>query len=248
MDIAERMVKEIMTSLSFTVPTEYMGEVELKIHSVVEKYEITEKSNELVTIDVGSGLRVLTTFLMSKKVEGLSDRTLCYYKNELMKFILSVNKPVENITTNDIRLFIAQKDCSNVTKDNTLRIIRSFFGWCAAEEYVQKNPVLRIKKIKSEKTVKKPFSELECEKLRNGARDERERAIIDVLLSTGCRIGEIEKMNREDIENDQLIVRGKGNKERVIRKHIAQSSAFELVMSSKKWSRRYVQREEVYHG
>lgn len=216
MDAGERMVKEIMLSLSNVLPDQYMTQTEIAICKAIEEYEIQPKKNELMNVDVESSMRVLAIFLMSKKVEGMSEKSLKYYKSELTKFILSVNKPVESITTNDIRLFIARKDCSNTTKDNTLRIIKSFFSWCTAEEYVPKNPSLRIKKINAEKVIKKPFSEIEVERLRNGARDVRERAIIEILLSTGCRIGEIHGMDRADIEGDQMIVRGKGNKERYV--------------------------------
>lgn len=216
MDATEKMVKQIMLSLSTVVPDSLMEQIEIEIFKVIKNYTVDFTKNELMNIDIESSMQTLAIFLTSKKVEGLSDRTLLYYKAEIGKFIIQANKPLGNITTNDIRIYIAKKECSNVTKDNILRVLRSFFGWCTAEEYIPKNPTLRIKKIKPEKKVKRPFTELEIEKLRNGTKDIRERAIIDILLSTGCRIGEIYQLDRNDIEGDSMVVRGKGNKERYV--------------------------------
>lgn len=216
MDASEKMVKQIMLSLSNIVPDALMAQIEIEIFKAVKNYSIDFAKNELMNINTESSLQTLAVFLMSKKVEGLSERTIQYYKAEIGKFIIQTNKPLEHITTNDVRLFIAKKSCSNTTKDNTLRILRSFFGWCTAEEYITRNPTLRIKKIKSEQKIKRPFTELEVEKLRNGAKDVREKAMIDILLSTGCRIGEIYQLDRTDIEGDTMVVRGKGNKERYV--------------------------------
>lgn len=216
MDYAEKMLKEIIAEFAFKISDSGLSDIELAVRHVISDYEIKPRKNEIMAVDTESSLRVLKMFLVAKKVEGLSNKSLAYYKNEIFKFLVSVNKPVESITTNDIRLYIAGKQVSNATKDNTLRILRSFFGWCTAEEYVSKNPTLRIKKIKTPKVVRKAFSDIECEKLRNGARDKRERAIIDVLLSTGCRIGEIERLDRADVDGDSMIVHGKGDKERTV--------------------------------
>lgn len=216
MDATEKVVKKVMLAISTFVPDNLISQIELEIFKVMHDYSVEPKKNDLMNIDIDSSLQTLTMFLIAKKVEGASERTLIYYRNELRKFVITLNKPLEHITTNDIRLYIAKKDCSNITKDNTLRIIRSFFGWCTAEEYVSKNPTLRIKKIKAETKVKRPFTEVEVEKLRNGAKDVRERAIIDILLSTGCRIGEVWLLDRSDIDGDTLVVRGKGNKERYV--------------------------------
>lgn len=137
-----------------------------------------------------------------------------------MKFLTATNKPLKQITTNDIRVHIAkmglERKVSKITQDNTLRILKSFFSWLLAEEVIEKNPTLRIKKIKADKRQKKAFSEIEIEQLRTAAKNKREKAIIDFMMSTGCRIGEIVGLNRKDIHNDECIVFGKGAKERTV--------------------------------
>lgn len=185
----------------------------------LEEFEVDRKSVNIVpysSIDID----IYKMFLVAKKVEGCTERTLQYYGDELKKFREGIGKPIPEIKTDDIRLYIAklaiERGVSAVTQNNVLRILRSFFGWCTAEEYVPRNPTLKMKKIKTPKRIKKAFSEMEIEKIRNAARDKRERAVIEVLLSTGVRVGEIEFIQREDITGDSIIVYGKGQKERYV--------------------------------
>ena len=217
-DMKERLLSEITALMSQRWEPEIVREINFRIATVLEKYEVTDRTYEVMTMDTGSALQMLQMFLVSKKVEGLSENTLKYYKMEINALLLSLGKPVEAITTNDIRLYIyrVKGRSSKVTQDNTLRIFKSFFGWCNREEYILRNPCARITKIKAEKVVKKPFSEIEVERLRNSIEDVREKAIFDLLLSTGCRVGEVEKMNRSEIEGDQIIAHGKGGKDRYV--------------------------------
>ena len=105
---------------------------------------------------------------------------------------------------------------SKTTQDNELRVLKSFFNWCSAEGYICKSPTLNIKPVKQEKRIKQPFSEVELEKIRNAADNIRDKAIIDVLYSTGVRCAELIAMNKEDIDGDEIVVFGKGEKERIV--------------------------------
>lgn len=131
-----------------------------------------------------------------------------------------MQKHYSQITTNDIRAYIAlmtlERNWSLSYQDTVLRYVRTLFTWLTTEEYISCNPTLRIKKIRSEKQVKKPFSEEEVEELRRATDNARDLALIDTMLSTGCRVGEIVGMNTAQINDDEIIVTGKGNKQRTV--------------------------------
>lgn len=187
--------------------------------SVLNDYDVQPIKNEIIEYDAESSYKLLGMFLVAKKVEGCTDRTIRYYKTTITAFLNKVNMPLAEVNADVIRYYIANRaitdKVSKTTQDNELRSLRSFFGWLTAEEYISKNPTLKIKAIKKEKRIKKPFTELELEKMRNVCENKRELAIIDTLYSTGCRVGELVLMNIDDINGDEIIVFGKGEKERV---------------------------------
>lgn len=162
----------------------------------------------------------LKMFMDAKKVEGCSERTLNYYKTTLEKFFELVTVPVRKITTERIRQFLAEyqqiNNCGNATVDNIRRNISSFFSWMEEEDYILKSPMHRIHKIKTKKQVKEVITDEAIEKLRDGCSCIRDLAIIDLLYSTGIRVGELVNLNISDInfEERECIVFGKGDKER----------------------------------
>lgn len=159
-------------------------------------------------------------FLNSKKVEGCSERTLLYYGVTLTHFFKSVNEPARKITTERIRMYLAEyqqiNGCSNATVDNVRRNISSFFSWMEEEDHILKSPMHRIHKIKTVKQVKEVISDETIEKLRDGCRCSRDLAILDLLYSTGMRVGELVRLNISDVdfEERECIVFGKGDKQR----------------------------------
>ncbi|MGL4847568.1 MAG: site-specific tyrosine recombinase/integron integrase [Clostridium sp.] len=161
-------------------------------------------------------------FISAKKVEGCSEKSIKYYKTTIEKVVQEIGKKVVEITTEDIReyLFNYQKEsgCSKITVDNVRRILSSFFTWLEDENYILKNPVRRIKKIKTGKVVRETYSEEVIEKLRDVCTERRDLAIIDILASTGMRVGELVKLNIEDINFNEreCIVEGKGEKQRKV--------------------------------
>lgn len=177
---------------------------------------------EIMVRDETLNESALRMFFVAKSVQGCTKRTLAYYRNILTQFIVFLNnKPVNQITTNDIRYYFAIKKERDGNKDseinNKRRVLSSFFGWMYEEEYIDKNPMNKIKQIRVEKRVKKPFKDVELEKLRYGAAENvRLTAILEVLLSTGCRISEVSGMNKNDLEGDEIVVYGKGKKERTV--------------------------------
>lgn len=167
-----------------------------------------------------SNSNYLAMFLNAKKIEGCSERTLSYYKTTLEKLLDRITDPIRKVTTDDIREYLANyqglNDCSKTTIDNIRRNISSFFTWLEEEDYIIKSPMRRIHKIKTAKTVKEVISDEEIEKMRDKCKNLRDLAIIDLLYSTGIRIGELVRLNIDDIdfEERECIVFGKGDKER----------------------------------
>ena len=165
---------------------------------------------------------LLGAFISSKKVEGCSDKTIHYYKSSIEKLIATVKKNVCDIATNDIRCYLAeqqeQRGLSKVTIDNLRRIYSSFFSWLEDEDYITKSPVRRIHKVRTDALVKEVLTDENIEVLRDSCQELRDIAMIDLLLSTGMRVGELVKINREDIDfqERQCVVFGKGNKEREV--------------------------------
>jgi len=159
-------------------------------------------------------------FLSAKKIEGCSERTLLYYGTTLDHFFSTVKEPARKISTEQIRGYLADyqkiNNCSNATVDNIRRNISSFFSWMEEEDHLLKSPMHRIHKIKTVKQVKEIISDEIIEKLRDSCRCSRDLAMLDMLYSTGMRVGELVKLNISDVnfEERECIVFGKGDKER----------------------------------
>ncbi len=186
------------------------------------KYSITEQKNEVVIYDETSDIAAYKQFFVSKKIQGLSNGTLNLYMQTINLFMRSVRKPYSDVTTNDIRLFIANREMiDNVSKGTLARergcIVR-FFKWLCNEEYISRDPGARVENIKVPKRRKQEFSELEVEKLRSVTANSKESLVIELLLSTGCRVSELVSLNFRDYdqENDSITVIGKGNKQRTL--------------------------------
>ena len=162
----------------------------------------------------------LKMFLDAKRIEGCSERTLNYYRTTVEHLISQIETGVRKISTEEIREYLSnyqkRNSCSNVTIDNIRRNISSFFSWLEEEDYILKSPMKRIHKIKTKTVVKNIISDEGIEKLRDNCKEKRDLAIIDLLYSTGIRVGELVNLNIEDIdlEGRECIVYGKGDKER----------------------------------
>mgnify|MGYP003302508560 FL=1 len=161
-------------------------------------------------------------FLSAKQVEGCSDRSINYYSSTLDNLIKTLEKAFNQIETEDLRVYLSEyqkkNNASKQTIDNIRRILSSFFTWLEDEDYILKSPVRRIHKIKTTKQVKETYSDEALERLRDNCKCIRDLAIIDILASTGMRVGELVKLNRMDVDftNRECVVLGKGSKERIV--------------------------------
>ena len=166
--------------------------------------------------------KFINSFLSSKEIEGYSQRTISYYKENMQRLISKLEKPIKGITTEDIRNYLSNyketNNCGSVTIDNIRRVFSSFFAWLEDEDYIIKSPVRRIHKVKTASIIKETFTDENIEKMRDECKNIRNLAIIELLISTGMRVGELVNLNIEDInfEDRSCIVQGKGNKQREV--------------------------------
>jgi len=167
-------------------------------------------------------LHLVSVFLAAKRVEGCSEKTVRYYDSTIRNVLAAVCKDIKQITTDDLRVYLdSYQKCSGASKvtiDNIRRILSSFFSWLEDEDYIVKSPVRRIHKVKTCTTVKETYSDEALELMRDNSECVRDLAIIDILASTGMRVGELVRLNRSDIdfENRECIVLGKGNRQRKV--------------------------------
>lgn len=196
---------------------EYLDVAQMKkLQEVLLKNLVTETAKAAET----SNAEYLKLFLDAKRIEGCSDRTLQYYRTTVEQMLKKVTTPIRRITTDEIRAYLVDYQqngrCGKVTVDNIRRNISSFFSWLVEEDYILKSPMRRIHKIKTKTVVKEVISDESMERMRDACTEKRDLAIIDLLYSTGIRVGELVHLNIADVnlEQRECIVFGKGDKER----------------------------------
>lgn len=212
---------EVIIKLVGRLTVEFPELNQLKVREVLEevlyKYDTAPKETAIVASDLEEKLKM---YLAVKNLEGLSKKTLKNYNYNLIIFGSYLRKPLATVTTTDIRMFLAQR-CKNMMPSSIngqISILKSFFGWLVNEEYIPKNPMLQIKQTKEPKRLRHAMSDEEVELLRQACKTDREKALIEFLISTGCRLSEIVGVNKEDLnwQEMNLNVVGKGNKERKV--------------------------------
>ena len=199
-------------------PGQYMKLTNSLLNSL-QDIDIIDNNNELSEVD---NFKLMDLFLSAKQVEGCSDKTIIYYKSTIEKMLLKIKKQVYNITTDDLRKYLFnhknEKQSSKTTIDNIRRIFSSFFSWLEDEDYIIKNPVRRIHRVKIGRVVKEVLTDENVEILRDNCEEIRDLAIVELLTSTGIRVGELVNLNIEDIDfyERECVVFGKGESERVV--------------------------------
>lgn len=181
-----------------------------------------ESEKETISDFSDQNTHLIELFIAAKKIEGCSNNTLKYYTNTLNSICSSFDKNVRELNTNDLRLYLSNyqnsRKTSKVTLDNIRRIMSSFFAWLEDEDYITKSPVRRIRKVKATKTVRETLSDEHLERLRDQCVHPRDLAIVDLLIATGVRVGELVRINQSDIDflERECVVLGKGDKERKV--------------------------------
>lgn len=215
------MIKSILEATNGFLNAKQSEQLNILLITELKKYNITLKETDEAK-HIRENNELLQAFISAKKIEGCSEKTLHYYQSSIEHLFMDIHKLISEITTNDIRCFLAKyqerRNLSKVTIDNLRRIFSSFFSWLEDEDYIAKSPVRRIHKVRTDSLVKEVISDENLEILRDNCLEIRDLAIIDLLASTGMRVGELVKMNRTDIDfqERQCVVFGKGNKEREV--------------------------------
>ena len=213
--IISEIIREMLSSLNNKQLSKLKTTLEIYLYnvSIEAKQEADTEKEEVNYLEV---------FLSAKRIEGCSEKTLIYYKNTIQQMLDSIGKSVCTIVTEDLRTYLAEyqkeKQSSKVTIDNIRRIFSSFFAWLEDEDYIIKSPVRRIHRIKAASTIKETYTDEQLESMRDNCDNPRDLALIDILASTGMRVGELVLLNRDDISFDEreCIVFGKGDKERMV--------------------------------
>jgi site-specific recombinase XerD len=217
----EQFIQEITDGMSGVLTVDQMSQLNSILLQAVSKYTIIADGDK-VQEDIVSNNRLLEIFLSAKLVEGCSSKTINYYGTTVRQLFKYMPKAVTDYSTDDLRAYLAvyqkKHKASKVTVDNLRRIFSSFFSWLEDEDFILKSPVRRIHKVKTGEQIKETISDENLEVLRDNCRNSRDLAIIDLLASTGMRVGELVKLNRADVNFNEreCIVFGKGNKERVV--------------------------------
>ena len=213
----EKLISDIESQMQKVLDNSQVGELHRELACCLHRCEVTASGQE-----ADEEVDYIEMFLSAKKIEGRSEKSLKYYRSTIEKLVESIGKTVRHITTDDLRGYLAdyqtKHGSSKVTIDNIRRILSSFFGWLEDEDYILKSPVRRIHKVKTGKNIKETYTDEQLELMRDSSQEPRDLAMIDVLASTGMRVGEMVLLNKDDInfEERECIVFGKGDKERVV--------------------------------
>ena len=216
------IITEIEQSLLNYLDNAQMEMLHKVLYRCLGSVEINAKNTKSVEICEYTNAELIKKFISAKEIEGCSKRTTKYYESTLLKMNSKMDKGITHMTTDDLRSYLSDyqkvNNCSKASVDNVRRNLSSFFSWLEEENYILKSPMKRIHKIKTDKVIKETYTDETLELLRDNCNCLRDLAIIDILSSTGMRVGELVKLNINDIdfENRECVVFGKGNKERPV--------------------------------
>lgn len=221
MDIRTDIVQRVMDTIRGRVDADAADLVQDVLVMQLNRYEVMERCTEVAVRD-DSAEGQLKKFLATKRVEGMADSTLRRYAEINRALLNYLGKPLEEITTYDLRFYLSVRrqigKVSNRSLDGMRRCYSSFFGWLSAEGVISHNPCAALAQIKCRKTVKKPYSAADMEKIRKACSNIRDLALVDFLYATGCRVSEVSRLEIPDVDFERMecVVLGKGNKERKV--------------------------------
>lgn len=214
----QELINEVVADMMPYLNNAQAERLQSVLKNVLKNYDVAEKQDKQTEAEQD----LVSLFLAAKRIEGCSEKSLKYYDATIKAMLDTVGKNVKHIVTEDIRNYLTdyqeRKQSSRVTIDNIRRILSSFFSWLEDEDYILKSPVRRIHKVKTASNIKETYSDEALELMRDSCTELRDLAMIDMLASTGMRVGEMVLLNREDIDFNEreCVVFGKGNKERMV--------------------------------
>ena len=215
----EKLITEVVQEMLPYLDNAQMKQLRDVMGRALFHYEVTER---MVSPGEDNSSELIGMFISAKRIEGCSEKTLKYYQTTIDAMVSSIGKSVRHILTEDLRTYLTEYQSKNgssrVTIDNIRRILSSFFSWLEDEDYIIKSPVRRIHKVKTVSNIKETYTDEDLEKMRDNCEELRDLAMIDMLASTGMRVGEMVLLNRDDINftERECVVLGKGDKERMV--------------------------------
>ena len=219
-DYRSEFLRSVEESIAGLIEPEMITIISNEVTKLLANYEITERCTDVVTIDPINE-RLLKRYCACLTVDGKSEKTIYQYRRSVQRFSDFIQKPFTETGAYDVRYYLAcekERGISNTSLENTRANLSAFFQWMALEDIIVKNPMLKVNKIKCPQEIKKPFSDVEIDSLRSACKDRKERALVEMLLSSGVRVSELSEMGVMDVDGSTLSVHvrhAKGGSERM---------------------------------
>lgn len=212
--------QKLIVSLAPCLLDDRIEDAKMRIAMALEGYEVRKEETALSVYDGDINEEIMKRFLMAKIARGCSPRTIQYYKDSVTFSLNRIGKPYDEVTADDIRVYLAlrvQRDgVSKATANNERRNLSAFYSWLQKEEILSRNPMNRVELIKVTKTQKSAYTQMELERIRHACRTTMDSAVVEVLISTWARVSEIAQIKLSDIADNRIIVHGKGDKDREV--------------------------------
>ena len=214
----EQLIREVQRQMLPYLNNAQLKQLQGVLEGVLSGVELSRSAGMVDSAKVDT----VACFINAKRIEGCSEKTLSYYRQTIVSMLSGIDKEPQEIVTEDLRKYLteyqANRKSSKVTIDNIRRILSSYFSWLEDEDYIVKSPVRRIHKVKTAKVIKETYTDEALEIMRDNCCNVRDLAMIDLLASSGMRVGEMVALNRDDINFNEreCVVVGKGNKERLV--------------------------------
>ena len=251
-DAKQALLDDLTVAVSACVSGDLLEDVKMRIMMCLPKYDVTIAERALTVWDGDRNEMIVRRFLAAKMAKGCSVRTIEYYKHAVTAWLAGIDKNYDDITTDDIRLWIAlrvQRDkVTKTTVNNERRAMSSFYSWLQKEEILLKNPMAKVDVVKETKVKKRAYSALDIERIRLACRTNRERALIEILASTWARISEVAQMRIDEIHDGQILVHGKGGKERIVYLNARAALATQVYLEERSDKNPYVFPRARYAG
>lgn len=250
--IRDELETEIINTLAPYREKLPFEEIKAQITIILNDYDVACRKTELVIREEDKNNKMILMFIASKAAGGRTDRTLRSYKDYLTRILGIIGKNADEVTADDIKLYLAKKlridKISKVGVDNERRVLSSFYGWMLKNEYITTNPMNKVEVMKFAKPKKHAFTDYEVELLRDACETEREAVVVEILLSTWCRVSELVGMRLDEIDGDRALVHGKGEKDRIVFLNAKAQIALKNYMSKRKDINPYLLPRSKYSG
>lgn len=214
-ELIDKIILGLAADIDLTVT-----ELKSRLYMALKDYNVGPENTEIVVRGINRNEMLFKKFIVTKKIQGLTEQTIFRYSVEIPKVLEKIGKPAEEITSDDILYYLAVRECrdkvSKTTCKNELRCLSTFLGYLFLEGIIPTNPVLKIGTIKLEKKQMKAFTDVDIAKIKQSCKNLKETAVVEMLLSTGCRATELVNIKQSEIQGNKVVVNGKGNKERTV--------------------------------